>query len=98
MPSRVETPRERAPAGLVGSDRMHRELTIPATATHEALTVSYADVGRPPAGPPAPGGGPGTDDGPTVLFVPGMFASRYIGVYLHAVAEELGVRVLVVDR
>lgn len=72
---------------------MRREFTLPATAMHDALTVSYADVGR----LPEPGSELGTDE-LTVLFMPGMFASRYVGIFLHAVAEKLGFRVLVVDR
>jgi hypothetical protein len=76
----------------ISNDRFHRRFELPATADHDALTVSYADVGRvpdPTSTSPQP---------PTILFMPGMFASRYLGVALHAIAEKLGVRVLVVDR
>jgi len=78
----------------VSDARFHRRFTLPATADHEALTVSYADIGR------GPGPGPrGTDTNPPmVLLIPGMFPSRYLGVSVHAVAEKFGVRVLVIDR
>ena len=84
---------------LAGSDalryisnaRFHRQFTLEATADHESLNVSYADVGLAPD--------PGSNSNPpTVLLIPGMFASRYLGVGVHAVAEKLGVRVLVIDR
>ncbi|KAJ5591695.1 uncharacterized protein N7459_002064 [Penicillium hispanicum] len=35
---------------------------------------------------------------PYFFFMPGMFASRYLGIPLHAIAERAGVRLLVVDR
>lgn len=77
---------------------MHREFTLPATETHDVLHVSYADVGRQPADPLLVTGSSSTAQPPTVLFIPGMFASRFIGLHLNAISEKLGVRVLVVDR
>lgn len=79
---------------LINDDRMHRELTLPATATHDALNVSYADIGRLPE---ASIDGAVTEQ-PTVLLIPGMFGSRFLALRLHPVAEKLGVRVLIVDR
>ncbi|KAJ4397542.1 hypothetical protein N0V93_001773 [Gnomoniopsis smithogilvyi] len=79
---------------FVKDDRMHRELTLPATATHKALNVSYADVGRLPGDSRAGS----VVDHPTILLIPGMFASRFLALTLHAIAEKLGVRVLIVDR
>ncbi|KAF7562251.1 hypothetical protein G7046_g1894 [Stylonectria norvegica] len=76
----------------ISNDRFRRRFTLPAAVNHGALEVSYADVGvvQDPSNvesvPPA------------ILFMPGMFASRYLSVGLHAIAEKLGVRVLVVDR
>ncbi|RLM00574.1 hypothetical protein CFD26_108442 [Aspergillus turcosus] len=57
---------------------------------HGKLRVTYADVGI----------HPGTDGHPvpTVLFIPGMFATRYVGILMHAIAVKLGVRVLLIDR
>ncbi|PLB45836.1 hypothetical protein P170DRAFT_478771 [Aspergillus steynii IBT 23096] len=51
---------------------------------HGELTFTYADVGVP--------------SDTTILFMPGMFASRYLAVWMHAIAKTVGVRVLVVDR
>ncbi|KAH8775280.1 hypothetical protein F5883DRAFT_545616 [Diaporthe sp. PMI_573] len=79
-------------AEYVAQDRFHRRFVLPGTADHSELQVSYADVGRTPEP---------SDNGtrhPTVLFIPGMFASRYLSVSMHAIAEKLGVRVLIVDR
>lgn len=79
-------------AEYVAQDRFHRRFVLPATADHGELQVSYADVGRTPEP---------SDNGtrhPAVLFIPGMFASRYLSVSMHAIAEKLGVRVLIVDR
>lgn len=95
MPSSTEDSITHPALELVNNDRMHRELTLPANATHEALNVSYADVGQLPVS--------SSDDGavvdqPTVLLIPGMFGSRFLALRLHAVAEKLGVRVLIVDR
>lgn len=79
-------------ADYLAQDRFHRRFVLPATADHGELQVSYADVGRTPE--------PGQDGtrSPTVLFIPGMFASRYLSVWMHAIAEKLGARVLIVDR
>lgn len=79
-------------AEYIAQGQFHRRFTLPATPDHGELQVSYADVGRTPKQ---------DHDGthcPTILFIPGMFASRYLSVWMHAIAERLGVRVLVVDR
>ncbi|KAF7554440.1 hypothetical protein G7Z17_g2907 [Cylindrodendrum hubeiense] len=79
-------------AQYISDARFHRIFTLPATADHDALTVSFADVGRAPE-PSAAAPNP-----PTILFIPGMFSSRYLAIAMHAIAQKLGVRVLVVDR
>ncbi|KPM42940.1 hypothetical protein AK830_g3636 [Neonectria ditissima] len=86
------SPAEAAAARYVADARFHKTFTLPATAEHDALTVSYADAGL------APDLGGSNASPPTVLFMPGMFASRYLAVGIHAIAETLGVRVVVVDR
>ncbi|KAE8415052.1 hypothetical protein BDV36DRAFT_263764 [Aspergillus pseudocaelatus] len=74
----------------ISNSRFHRRYTLPATADHDSLTFTYADVGFTSNS---------TNLNPqTILFMPGMFASRYLGVFIHAIAEKLGVRVLIVDR
>ncbi|KAK7427772.1 hypothetical protein QQZ08_005710 [Neonectria magnoliae] len=83
---------EAAAARFVSHVRFHKSFTLPATTEHEALDVSYADVGL------VPEPGDANSSHPTVLFMPGMFASRYLAVGIHTIAERLGVRVLVVDR
>ncbi|KAB8263268.1 hypothetical protein BDV32DRAFT_4143 [Aspergillus pseudonomiae] len=76
--------------GYISNSRFHRRYTLPATAEHDSLTFTYADVGATPSS---------TNLKPrTILFMPGMFASRYLGVFIHAIAEKHGVRVLIVDR
>lgn len=79
-------------AEYLAQDWFHRRFILPATAEHDELQVSYADVGS------APKQGHDGSHFPTVLFIPGMFASRYLGVWMHAIAEKLGVRVLIIDR
>ncbi|CAI7622388.1 unnamed protein product [Penicillium glandicola] len=88
MEHNPESPRSFA-ASYVSNSRFHRSFTIEPTPTHGPLNVTYADYGREP-----------DENGttPTLLFMPGMFSSRYIGICLHAIAEKWGVRVLVVDR
>jgi hypothetical protein len=77
----------------VSNPRFSQTLIIPATADSPTITVSYADVGFSPEDPTA------RRSTPTVLFIPGMFGSRYIiGAVLDPVARKFGVRVLVVDR
>lgn len=75
--------------GYISNPRFHQKLTLEPAATHDALDVTYAEFGREP------------DEAssiPTILFMPGMFASRLLGLVLHPIATKLGVRVLVVDR
>lgn len=99
MPPAAVPPPGHAALELVKNDRMHREFTLPVTAIHDALNVSYADIGRQPTEPSlAAGSSSSADQPPTVLFFPGMFASRFIGLHLNDISEKLGVRVLVVDR
>jgi hypothetical protein len=76
----------------VSDPRFSQELTLPATADSPALTVSYADVGFSPATPAD------SRSTPTMLFIPGMFGSRYISALLDPIARKFGVRLLVADR
>lgn len=69
--------------------RFHQNFTLEATDTHDTLNVTYAEVGQEPDE---------TNSTPTVLLMPGMFASRYLGLPLHAIAATKGVRMVVVDR
>ncbi|KAJ5902160.1 hypothetical protein N7495_002688 [Penicillium taxi] len=67
---------------LISSNRFHRTVTL--DTKYGSLNFSFADVG--------------STTGPTLLFIPGMFSSRYNGIRLHLVAERAGVRILTVDR
>lgn len=64
----------------------HQTITIPACGDHGELTVSYADYGV------------HENEAPTVRFMPGMYASRYVGCFMHFFARKHGVRLLFVDR
>lgn len=73
----------------ISNPRFHQHFTLDPTATHAALDVTYAEFGRE---------ADETSSVPTILLMPGMFASRFLGLSLHPIATKLGVRVLVVDR
>ncbi|KAM0263179.1 hypothetical protein ACHAQJ_001334 [Trichoderma viride] len=68
----------------ISNPRFHQKLVLPATADSPAVTVSYADVGFNPEAPTA------SRSTPTVLFMPGMFGSRYNGAVLDPVARKFG--------
>ncbi|KAL3434501.1 Alpha/Beta hydrolase protein [Aspergillus tetrazonus] len=67
---------------LISGNTFHRQVKL--STAHGSLTVSFADIG--------------CATGPVILYLPGMFASRYLGIPLHVMAERAGVRLLVVDR
>ncbi|KAJ5788668.1 hypothetical protein N7457_003658 [Penicillium paradoxum] len=73
----------------VSNSRFHRSFTFDSPTAHGPLNVTYGEYGRKPI-----------EHGhtPTLLLMPGMFSSRYIGVCLHAMAEKWGVHLVVVDR
>ncbi|KAL7811399.1 alpha/beta-hydrolase [Trichoderma gracile] len=76
----------------ISDARFNQKFSLSNDENQEAITVSFADVGFKPESP--------TDSRstPTVLFIPGMFGSRYISAVLDPVARRYGVRVLVIDR
>ncbi|KAM3464806.1 hypothetical protein NHJ6243_002129 [Beauveria neobassiana] len=79
-------------AAYISQASFHKKFTMPATASHDEMTFSYSDVGV------SPEEQTGATQVPVVLFHPGLFASRYVGVSLHALAKHLGIRVITVDR
>lgn len=89
MPSRIDPPRTTA-LEYICQRQFHRRFLLPRTANHGELPITYADVGTRPETT--------NDHVPTFLFMPGMFGSRYLAIYMQAIAERLGVRVLVIDR
>ncbi|KAL2813992.1 Alpha/Beta hydrolase protein [Aspergillus granulosus] len=73
-----------SPISLISNTSFHRRLAL---STPRGLqTLTYALVGS------------NSTTAPTFLFLPGMFASRYLGIPHHVLAERAGVRMLVVDR
>lgn len=70
------------PHHLISQSRFHRRIIL--NTTYGPLTITFADIG--------------CETGPALLFMPGMFSSRYLGIPLHVIAERAGVRLLVVDR
>ncbi|KAJ6164425.1 hypothetical protein N7470_003097 [Penicillium chermesinum] len=70
------------PLSVVSKSCFHRRVIL--DTANGPLSVSYADIG--------------SAEGPVLLFIPGMFASRYGSLSIHAIAEQVGVRLLVVDR
>lgn len=67
---------------LISSKNFHRRVVL--DTAYGPLAVTFADIG--------------CATGPALLFIPGMFASRYLGIPMHVIAERAGVRLLVVDR
>ncbi|PYI30924.1 hypothetical protein BP00DRAFT_371961 [Aspergillus indologenus CBS 114.80] len=70
--------------------RFHQRFILPATADHGPLAVTYADVGprQHEDGTPVP----------TILAVPGMAGSRLWLYHKDHLANEIGVRILSIDR
>lgn len=67
---------------FISKSCFHRRVNL--DTAYGQLNITFADIG--------------CKNGPTLLFMPGMFASRYLGIPLHVIAERAGVRLLVVDR
>lgn len=83
----------------LANPRFHQSTTVDSGVKYGEMTISYADYGfHRDAHENAVGDAGGNTEIPTVLFTPGMFGSRYIGVYMHVFAEKHKVRVLVPDR
>lgn len=90
MTFELNSPRSFA-LSYISNSRFHRCFTIESSVIHGPLKVSYAEYGKQPTQSES-------IPTPTLLLMPGMFSSRYLGVCLHAIAEKIGVRILVVDR
>ena len=78
----------------VAQEQFHQEFVVPPSGSHDGLILSYADVG---CGIDGKSDSANTET-PVILFFPGVFASRYIGVWFHKPALKLGVRIIAVDR
>jgi len=75
---------------LTSPIKYHQIFTLSATQTRGPMRVTYSIAGPEPRG--------GDEDVPTVLFVGGMFGTRWMAVAINWLAEKEGVRVLFVDR
>jgi hypothetical protein len=75
-----------AAAEFLSQPSFHRQLIVPATSEHAELTVGYAVAGAL------------HDDAPTVLFIGGMMATRYLATIGDFVGRKMGVRMVVADR
>lgn len=83
--------------------RFHQTITLPACDNHGELTVSYADYGARENTTNASSSctannGSNREEIPVVLFMPGMYASRFLGGVMHFFARTHGVRLLFFDR
>jgi len=72
---------------LTAPRKYHQSFKLPATASHDALKITYGIAGRVDG-----------DDVPTILFCGGMFGSRWQAVFQNHIAEREGVRILYIDR
>jgi len=71
---------------ILSPRKFHRLFTLPATENHGALKVSYSIAG------------PEDGDIPTILFVGGMFCTRWYIIGYEYIAQKEGVRILSIDR
>ncbi|KAB8664834.1 hypothetical protein FH972_026258 [Carpinus fangiana] len=71
---------------------LHRSFTLPASAAHTTLRVSYSIAG------PSVSNDATSPSIPTLLFIGGMFGGRYMCSSLNHLATRIGVRVVAVDR
>jgi hypothetical protein len=79
----------------------HQTITIRACDDYGEHTISYTDYGIHENETNAPCAAQDCNDRgetPVVLFMPGMYASRYLGCFMHFIARKHGVRLLFVDR
>lgn len=66
--------------------KFHRLFTLSATENHEPLKISYSIAG------------PEDGDFPTILFVGGMFCTRWHNILCENLAQKEGVRIISTDR
>lgn len=80
------TPAQIEARELLAPSKFHQIFTLPATAKHAELKVSYAIAG------------PSDEHAPTILFVQGMLAIRWLAFFFDHVATQGGVRIIFIDR
>ncbi|KAH7354775.1 Alpha/Beta hydrolase protein [Rhexocercosporidium sp. MPI-PUGE-AT-0058] len=72
---------------FISQRKFHRLFTLPATNSHDVLKVTYGIAG-PDIG----------EDAPTILYIGGMFGTRYLAVTQDWFATQKGVRILMIDK
>lgn len=72
---------------LIAPRKFHKTFTLPETADHGPLRVTYGIAGKEDG-----------DDTPTILFCGGMFGSRWQAPFQDFIAKKEGVRILYIDR
>jgi hypothetical protein len=80
------SPKEEEVIRLISPLKFHRLFTLPATENHGALKVSYSIAG------------PENGDILTILFIGGMFCTRWYSIGYEYLAQKEGVRILLIDR
>lgn len=80
------SPEEEA-INLIAPRKLHQIFTLPATDEHPIVKVTYAIAG-PDIG----------EDVPTILFIGGMFGTRYMAMWYNIFAEKQRVRMIFIDR
>ncbi len=70
----------------VRQEKFNRRLTLPATAKHGELVVSYALAGA------------DSESAPGALFIGGLYGGRFLATIADHAAKKLGMRVVVIDR
>jgi hypothetical protein len=80
------SPNEEAAIKIASPLKFHRLFTLPATNDHGPLKVSYSIAG------------PEDGDVPTILFIGGMFCTRWLNIVHEHLAQQEGVRILSIDR
>ncbi|KAE9373215.1 alpha/beta-hydrolase [Stipitochalara longipes BDJ] len=80
------SPKEDEVIRIISPRKFHRLFRLPATENHGALKVSYSIAG------------PEHGDVPTILFIGGMFCTRWNNIGYEFLAQKEGVRILSIDR
>ncbi|KAK4984408.1 hypothetical protein LTR50_006621 [Elasticomyces elasticus] len=67
--------------------QFHRALTLPATASHDKLRVTYSIAGD-----------EGDEEAPVILYIGPLFGSRLQAFDTHYLASKIGVRIIYIER
>ncbi|KZF22466.1 hypothetical protein L228DRAFT_248161 [Xylona heveae TC161] len=70
----------------IAREKFNRRFTLPATDSHDELTVTYAVAGK------------DRDSAPTILFIGGLYGGRFLATMADYISEKRGLRFVVADR